>query len=276
MNKQWQRTETLLIYLLLILTSIFVLYPMVLILMSSLKTTPEFMGNPIGFPRSITFDNYWNAWEQANFGNFSVNSILITVASVIGTVVFGSMAAYGLCKKFRGSKVLFNYFLLGLMIPTQTTIITLFIFMKNLHLLSTYSGLVLVYVSHLLPLAIFIFIGFFQALPKEMEEAAEIDGCSDQGIFWRIILPVSRPVIATVIILTGLNVWNDFFLPLILMLDQGKLTLPVGLMRLRGEFSTNWPQFFAAMGMIMIPVVVLFMFMQKQFVKGLTSGSVKG
>jgi raffinose/stachyose/melibiose transport system permease protein len=269
-------TERIFIYVLLILTSIIVLYPMGLIVISSLKTTPQFMGNPVGLPTSFSFENYIIAWEKANFGNFYKNSILVTSMSIAGITICGAMAAYGLRNYFRGQRLLFNFFLLGLMIPAQATIITTFIFLKQIHLLSTYTGLILVYMSHMLPLAIFIFSGFFKSIPKELEEAALLDGCSELATFWKIIIPISRPVIATVIILTGLSVWNDFFLPLILMLDQSKHTLPVGLLRLKGEFSINWPLFFSAMTMLMVPIIILFLFLQRQFIKGITSGAVKG
>lgn len=244
--------------------------------MSSLKTAADFMGNPVGLPLTITFDNYRLAWEQARLGQFFLNSIVVTVLSVVGITLLGAMAAYGLSKHFRGNQLLFIYFLLGMMIPAQATIITLFVFLKQISLLNTFTGLILVYIAQSLPLAILIFSGFFKTIPKELEEASMLDGCSEWKTFWLIILPVSKPVLATVIILTGLAVWNDFFLPLVLIMDQDKLTLPVGLLRLRGEFSTNWPQFFAAMNIIALPIIILFLFLQKQFIKGLTSGSVKG
>lgn len=270
------RIERTGLYAVLFLLSAVVLYPIGLILASSLKTSKDFMGNPVGLPESLTFGNYISAWEKANFSQYYMNSILVTALSVLGITLFGAMAAYALKNAFRGRSALFNYFLLGLMIPAQTTIITTFIFLKQISLLSTYSGLILVYVSHSLPLAIFIFAGFFRGIPKELEEAALLDGCSEISTFWRIILPISRPVIATVIILTGITVWNDFFLPLILMLDQAKHTLPVGLIRLKGEFSIDWPLFFSAMAMLMVPVIIVFLLMQKHFIKGMTSGAVKG
>lgn len=268
--------EQAMIYVLLAATGLLILYPVTLIFLTSLKTNADFMGNPTGWPAAFTFDNYVQAWQRANFHRYYGNSLLVTLMSVLGITLFGSMAAYALRRPFRGSGATFNYFLIGIMIPAQTTIITTFIFLKQTHLLSTYTGLILVYIAHQLPLAIFIFAGFFRTVPKELEEAAMLDGCSEIGTFVKIMLPISRPIIATVVILTGLAVWNDFFLPLILMLDSDKHTLPVGLLRLRGEFSTDWPVFFSAMGMLIAPVIIAYLFLQKQFIKGLTSGSVKG
>lgn len=270
------KIESLFTYILLIFIGLLVLYPIILILISSFKTGVDFMNNPVGLPSAITFENYKVAWKQANFGQFFSNSIFVTTMSVLSITLFGAMAAYGLNRRFSGHQLIFIYFLLGMMVPAQATIITLFIFLKQIALINTYTGLILVYIAHSLPLAILIFSGFFRTIPKELEEAALLDGCSEIRTFRVIILPISRPVIATVIILTGLQVWNDFFMPLVLIMDKDMFTLPVGLLRLRGEFSTNWPAFFAAMNIIAIPIIVMFLFLQKHFIKGLTSGSVKG
>lgn len=270
------QAERLLTYALLVGIALLILYPILQMAASSLKSSEEYINNPLGLPAQVTFANYKEAWVRAKFGQYFFNSLFVTAASVAGITLLGAMAAYGINRMARGKQLLLNYLLLGMMVPAQATIITLFIFLKQLHLLNKYPGLILVYVAHSLPLAILIFSGFFKTIPKELEEAAMIDGSSDMGTFWRIILPLSRPVVATVIILTGLSVWNDFFMPLILLMDPDKYTLAVGLLRLKGEFSIPWPQFFAAMVMIASPMVILFLLLQNQFIKGLTSGSVKG
>ncbi|TBL81129.1 carbohydrate ABC transporter permease [Paenibacillus thalictri] len=274
--KAVKRIEHVLIYIVLAATSLLILYPIALILVSSMKTSPEFMSNPFGWPQHWTFSNYTMAWETASFSTYFGNSILLTSVSVIFIVLFGSMTAYALNWNFKGSKQLFSYFLLGIMIPLQAKIITLFVFMKQLGIINTHFGLILVFIAFNLSLAIFIFFGFFKTIPKELKEAALLDGCSEIGTFWRIILPVSRPIIATVIILTGLYVWNSFFLPLILLQDKKLFPITLGLQRLKGEISVNWPLFFAAMVMLMIPIITVFVIMQKQFIKGLTNGAVKG
>jgi raffinose/stachyose/melibiose transport system permease protein len=274
--KMARRIEHVLIYLLLSATSLLILYPIALIFISSLKTSQDFMGNPFGWPQKWTFDNYLTAWESANFSTYFGNSLILASVSVLGITLFGSMTAYALSWNFRGSKQLFSYFLIGIMIPIQAKIITLFVFMKQIGIINTHFGLILVFIAFNLSLGIFIFSGFFKTIPKELKEAAFLDGCSEVGTFWRIILPVSRPIIATVVILTGLNVWNSFFLPLILLQDKRLFPITLGLQRLKGEISVNWPLFFSAMIMLMIPIVIVFVIMQKQFIKGLTSGAVKG
>lgn len=276
MNAIWRRTELTFIYLLLFGGSALIIYPLAIIVLSSLKTGREFMMDPFGWPETWTLANYASAWENAHFSTYFGNSLFITAFSVLFTVLFGAMAAYALGWKFKGNKALFTYFLLGIMIPIQAKIITLFILLKQLHILNTHFGLILVYIAFNLPLAIFIFSGFFKTIPGELKDAALLDGCTEIGTFWRIILPVSRPIIATVVILTSLHVWNSFFLPLILLQDRRLFPITLGLQRLKGEFSVDWPMFFAAMVMLMIPIIILFVLMQKQFIKGLTSGAVKG
>jgi raffinose/stachyose/melibiose transport system permease protein len=271
-----RRIENGLLYILLSATSLLILYPIGIIFLSSMKTSPEFMTDPFGWPKTWTLSNYSSAWESANFSTYFGNSFIITIASIIFINLFGSMTAYALNWNFKGSKTLFSYFLLGIMIPIQAKIITLFILLKQLGIINTHFGLVLVFIAFNLPLAVFIFFGFFKTIPRELKEAAQLDGCSEVGTFWRIILPISRPIIATVVILTGLNVWNSFFLPLILLQDKKLFPITLGLQRLKGEFSVDWPLFFAAMVMLMIPMIVLFAVAQKQFIKGLTSGAVKG
>jgi raffinose/stachyose/melibiose transport system permease protein len=271
-----RRIENGLLYILLSATSLLILYPIGIIFLSSMKTSPEFMTDPFGWPKTWTLSNYSSAWESANFSTYFGNSFIITIASIIFINLFGSMAAYALNWNFKGSKTLFSYFLLGIMIPIQAKIITLFILLKQLGIINTHFGLILVFIAFNLPLAVFIFFGFFKTIPRELKEAAQLDGCSEVGTFWRIILPISRPIIATVVILTGLNVWNSFFLPLILLQDKKLFPITLGLQRLKGEFSVDWPLFFAAMVMLMIPMIVLFALAQKQFIKGLTSGAVKG
>jgi raffinose/stachyose/melibiose transport system permease protein len=270
------RLEQVATYAILSFTSLLILYPMSLIFISSLKTSPEFMANPFGWPKSLTFSSYEAAWNNAHFSTYFANSAIITIASVVSIVLLGSMTAYGLTWNFKGSKPLFSYFLLGIMIPIQAKIITLFILLKQLGIINTHLGLILVFIAFNLSLAIFIFFGFFKTIPTDLRDAAQLDGCSEVAAFWRIILPISRPIIATVVILTGLYVWNSFFLPLILLQDKRLFPITLGLQRLKGEFSVDWPLFFAAMVMLMIPMIVLFILMQKQFIKGLTSGAVKG
>ena len=161
-----QKLERLAAYLLLTAAGILFLYPIALVFLSSVKSTHEFMGNPIGWPEHFTLANYVAVWNGGNIARYFVNSAVITLFSVLGTVTFGAMAAYGLLRNFRGSGALLVYFLLGMMIPSQVTAIATFIFLKNIYLLDTYLGLILVYVSHHVSVSVFMFAGFFRGIPK--------------------------------------------------------------------------------------------------------------
>lgn len=271
-----RRAGKMLIYLPLLIITFLIFYPLAAILLSSFKTMKDFMGNPLGFPQSFTFDNYIYAWNKMHFGTYTFNSVLVTALTVGLVCLLGAMAGYKLSQNFKGNQVVFLYFLAGMAVPTQSYIITLFQFMKELNLLSTYQGLILVYTAINLPFAIFIFSSFFKTVPKELVEAAELDGCSELRTFWQILLPLSKPTLATVVIVTAMSAWNDFFVQMIVNMDQKKYTLPMGLLKFRSETSTNWTPLFASIILVALPIAVVFILLQKQFIKGLTSGSVKG
>lgn len=260
----------------LLIGAVVMLYPIALIVMSSFKTMADFLVNSTGLPTSLTLSNYVTAWRDANFGGYFMNTVLVTSASVLGIVLASSMAGYAISRKFRGSRLIFGYLLLGMMIPAQATIISLFGLVNELGLLNTYVALILVYIAYMVSIGILLFRGYFITLPPELREAGLLDGCSEMGVFWRIMLPSAKPVIATIIIFGFMFVWNDFFMPLVLMTDPDKYTVSVGLLALQGQYSNNWPALFAAMTIILLPVLVLFVFLQRYFVAGLTGGAVKG
>lgn len=263
-------------YLILVLMTLAVLYPLSAIFLSAFKTMKDFMGNPLGIPASFTFDNFIYAWGKMKFGTYTVNSVFITAITIFIIAITGAMAGFKLSQPFKGSRALYLYLLAGMAIPTQSFIITLFNFLKDVHMLSTYQGLIFTYASINLPFAIFIFSAFFRTLPKDLSEAAQLDGCTELRAFRQILLPLSKPTVATVIIISGMNVWNDFFVQMIINMDQKKYTLPMGLLKFRGETSVNWTPLFAGIVLVAVPIIVLFIAVQKEFIKGLTSGAVKG
>ena len=264
------------IYLPLVAITFLILYPLSAIFLSSFKTMKDFMGNPLGFPKSFTFDNYIYAWSRMHFGTYTFNSMLVAGLTVGVVCLLGAMAGYKLSLNFKGNQAVFLFFLAGMAVPTQSYIITLFHFMKRLSLLSTYQGLILVYTAINLPFAIFIFSSFFRTVPRELTEAALLDGCSEWRTFWQILLPISKPTLATVVIITAMNAWNDFFVQMIVNMDQTKYTLPMGLLKFRSETSTNWTPLFASIILVALPIAIVFILLQKQFIKGLTNGAVKG
>ena len=270
------RTGKIVTYLPLVVITFLILYPLAAIFLSSFKTMKDFMGNPLGFPKSFTFENYVYAWGKMHFGTYTFNSVLVTGLTVMLVCLLGAMAGYKLSQNFKGNQAVFLFFLAGMAVPTQSYIITLFQFMKDLNLLSTYRGLVFVYTAINLPFAIFIFSSFFRTVPKELIEAAQLDGCSELRTFWKILLPLSKPTLATVVIITAMSAWNDFFVQMIINMDQTKYTLPMGLLKFRSETSTNWTPLFASIILVALPIAIVFILLQKQFIKGLTSGAVKG
>lgn len=250
--------------------------PLLLMVNNSLRTQQQIATEPLGLPLQPTFTSFQNAWITASFDTYFINSITVTVGSVLVTTVVSVLAAYAFAraraKFFRGIEAVF---LSGLMLPVHLAILPLFYLLDGLKMTSNVFSLVLVYGALGIPFTTFVLTVFFRALPIELEEAARIDGAGPFRTFVRILLPLVRPALATVIVFRFVPVWNDFFYPLILLRDRNSYTLPVGLTRFFGEYSTDWPQLFAGLTIATIPLVVLFLLATKQIINGLTSGMSK-
>jgi len=246
----------------------------------SLKSNPEFFStSPWSLPQSPTLDNYRDAWTTAKIGTFILNSVIVTVVSVGVTLVVSSMAAYVLSRvQFRGNNALTTFFLLGLMIPGFLVIVPLYFLLRDMHLLGSLYGLIIVYIATQIPFSIYVLTGFFRTLPQELEEAAYVDGASALKVFVKIMLPLAGPGLASVALLNGLAIWNEFFFALVFLSEESKLTLPVGLFRLsiNAEYSAQWTPLFAGLVLAMIPVLIVFGVAQERITKGLTLGAVKG
>ncbi|WP_433745096.1 carbohydrate ABC transporter permease [Falsibacillus pallidus] len=266
----------LIVHLLLIAYSITVVYPAILVIFNSFKSTQEIFSSPYGLPKSFSFINYVNAWNEANFGVYFKNSVFVTLVSVFLVLLVASLAAYVLARfKFKGSFVIFFVFLLGLMLPIRLAIIPLYILVRDLGLLDTYTGLILVYVASGLSFSIFILYTFFKSIPEEMVEAAKIEGANSFQIYYKIMLPLVRPALSTVAIFNFMSFWNDFFFPYILIKDEALYTVPVGITSFFGEYTTDWSLLFAGLALSIIPVLIVFFVMSKQFIEGLTAGAIK-
>lgn len=246
----------------------------------SLKSNPEFFStSPWSLPRSPTLDNYREAWTTAKIGTFFLNSLLVTAVSVGATLIVSAMAAYVLARvTFKGNGALTTFFLLGLMIPGFLVIVPLYFLLRDLHLLGSLYGLILVYIATQIPFSIYVLTGFFKTLPQELEEAAYVDGASAMKVFLKVMLPLAMPGLASVALLNGLTIWNEFFFALVFLSDETKLTLPVGLFRLsiNAQYSAQWTALFAGLVLAMIPVLVVFGIAQERITRGLTLGAVKG
>lgn len=264
-------------YIILFVVVVFTVYPVIWMLLGSLKTPNEFYTNVWGFPDVPIWRNYIDAWQMANLGPKFINSVIITVGTLALVLPFASLAAYAFAKmKFPGSNLLFYFFLLSLMIPRGVTAIPTFSVVIGLGIQNTRVSLILVLAALNLGFAIFLMRAYFLSLPKSIEEAALVDGCNPITAFFKIVLPISKPAYATVIIFTGLNTWNEYFMSSILIRSEKLQTLPIGLVSFIGQYQTNYPQLFASLSIMTIPIVLLYIIGQKQFIEGLTKGAVKG
>ncbi|WP_210278517.1 carbohydrate ABC transporter permease [Rhizobium sp. BK377] len=252
--------------------------PFIFIVFTSLKT-PAAVTSTGAFmpPTELAYDNYSAAWSRGNFANSFLNSVIITVIKVPLGLFLSAMAAYALAKiKLRISKALLLLVVFGTMIPFQVMLAPLFTLVNSFGLIDTYPGVILPYIAFGVPYQVFILHGFFRSIPKELSEAALIDGASHFTIFRRIFLPVCLPVLAALLILDFVSTWNEFAMALVLLQDQHMWTLPLGLMSFQGQFSSNYGQLNAAIVMTVLPATIVYLMFQRYFVSGLTSGAVKG
>jgi raffinose/stachyose/melibiose transport system permease protein len=264
-------------YLVLTLFTGIVLFPLVAMVFGSFKTQFQFYADPWGVPSTLIWDNYSYAWNMAQIPRFMLNSIIVAAATVGLTLLLASAAAYGFSSfHFRGSRPLYLLFVLLLIIPVPVGIIPLYVIVVRLHLVDTYLALILPYTSGCLPLAIVLLRASFRAIPQEVTSAARIDGCSHFGACVRIVLPIARPGLAAVTILAFVSSWNEFFLALIFIRNPALMTLPLGLRTFMFQYSTQWTYLFAALTVSIVPIVVVYVALQRQFISGLASGALAG
>lgn len=270
-------TATVLIQILLLSYAAVVVYPLLIMMVSSLKTTAEIFESPLGLvPDTLRWANYLDAWNQANFGIYFRNSIFVGVVAVVLILFFGSMSAYVLARfSFPGNRVIYLLFLAGFMIPVRLAIVPLFIMMRDLRLLDTLWSLILVYVASGMPFTIFLLVNFFRHIPRDLEDAAVLDGAGPFQVYYQIMLPLVRPALATVGLFHFLNVWNDFFFPLIFIRSEELRTVPLGVSTFFGEYTNDWALLFAALSISIVPVIVVYLLASKQFISGLTAGAIK-
>jgi multiple sugar transport system permease protein/raffinose/stachyose/melibiose transport system permease protein len=275
--KAKKTTVNLFIHLFLLTVGITCVFPLLWMISSSLKTQETIFKDMSLIPRSFHFENYYNAWIEGGFGRYFLNSIFYTVAVVIGIVIISSMAAYAFSRlKFAGRNVLFVIFMAAMMIPIQGSFVALYVLLNKLHLRNTSLGYILCMINVGLSTSIFLLKTFFDKMPKELEDAARIDGCSKIGIWWHVALPLAKPVLAVVVVLNALNVWNEFILALLIFDSRPLMPLQVALMTFQGEFVTRYPLLMAGLTIAALPIIILYLLMQKYIIKGVTQGAVVG
>lgn len=250
-------------------------YPLIWMFYSSLKTRREIFTGPWQFPSQLRLEHYPTAWQSGELGGYFLNSILVTTVSVLVILAVSSMAAYAFARlEFWGRDFFFYVFLLGLILPVQVIVLPLFGLLKDLNLLNTYFALIFPYISWGLALSIYILRSFFKSLPGDIEDAAEVDGCSIFGTFWYIMLPMVRPALMTVGVLQAVNIWNEFLLALLFIQDQSKMTLPVGLLTFYGYHNIDYPMVFTALSIAVIPILLIYFLFQNYIIEGLTVGAI--
>ncbi|MFB5760850.1 carbohydrate ABC transporter permease [Paenibacillus medicaginis] len=267
----WIRNVLLAFYALL------TLYPLYWLFISAFKTNEEFFTRPFALPQTPSFDNMIRAWKLAGMGQAMMNSAVVTILAMLLTLILGAMCAFALSRfKFRLQGAIVAYFLLGMLIPIHSTLVPLFIMLKNIGMLNTHWALILPYTAFELSLAIFLIAAYMTSIPKEVEEAALIDGMGYWGLFLRIILPLSVPGMATVAILAFLRYWNEFAFALVFINSQALKTLPLSLSIFSDGFGTDYGLTMAAMAIAVVPTIVIYLIFQEQIMKGMVAGAVKG
>lgn len=258
------------------LISIIMVFPLLYVAVISLSNIDSFSKNVFSFLWDPQFSNYVNAWHKASFAQYGWNTIVVMAFALTMIVLTSSMCAYAV-RRFRFKEIgLVYYFLIaGMFVPIQAVILPLFKTLKTFGLLNNLFGLAVVYTALQLPLSMMMFAGYYKSIPKELEEAATIDGCGPMKAFWLVIFPLCKTTIVTVAILCGLTIWRDFFIPLVLITETSKKTLGVGLLSFVDEFTMDWTKMCAAMIMQTAPIVALFLFLQRYFIGGAVAGAVK-
>ena len=265
------------LWLALVLTALVWVAPFVFIVFTSLKSEAEiYGGNVFGPPTHADWGNYAHAWVRGNFSTTLLNSILITAIKVPLGIIISAALAYALSQtKLRLRDTIFLVLLCGTMIPFQVLLAPLFTLVNGLRLINTYVGVILPYIAFGIPYQVFVLRGFFRQIPGEMREAAMMDGASHLAIFWRIYLPLAVPALAALVILDFVATWNEFAMALVILQDQSRWTLPLGLMSFQGQFASAYGPLNAAIVTTVIPAVIVYLIFQRYFVSGLMAGAVK-
>lgn len=269
MNMPRFRMATLILYGVVSLWSLFVLMPMAWMLFAAFKTRREIFTNPLGLPGSLTFTAFDRAWG-VGVGTFMLNSALVTIVAVTLIVIISGMAAYVLARSesiWMG--LLYLMIVAGFAVPVQAVLVPLFQMISAAGMLNQRFAIVLPYAAYGIPFTTILFYAFFLDFPRELEEAARLDGCGRLQTFFRVILPLSGPAIASAAIFQAVFIWNEFLLALLMLTNPQVKTLPVGILQLQGSFTADWPAIMAGLSMAVVPILLVFVFAQKYFVRSL-------
>jgi len=265
------------IHIFLIAVSVTCLFPLLWMAGASLKTQQTIFSDMSIFPRHPVWNNFYDAWTKGGFGMYFLNSVFYTVTVVFGIVIISSLAAFAFSRlKFPGKNILFYMFLGAMMIPLPGSFVPLYVLMTKLHLVNTRIGYILCMINVGLSFSIYLLKTFFDKMPMELEDAAHIDGCSSLGIWWNMALPLARPAIAVIIIFNSLNVWNEYILATLIFSSKNLMPLQRGLMIFQGVHITEYSLLMAGMTITTLPIILVYLIMQRHIIKGITAGAIVG
>ncbi len=263
--------------IILIVYAVSIFFPILLMLLTSLKGNREIFTNPYGLPHIFNLDNYIKLIKISNYLVYFKNSIIVAVTSIFLILIISSLASFVIAKyRFMGDRFLYFYFIAGLIIPIKLGTIGILKTMITLHLFDNIASLVIVNVAMGIPFGVFVLTDFIRMIPEELSNSARIDGCSEPKIFYKIIVPLIRPALAAVAIINFIPIWNDFWFPLVLIRSDNIKTVPLATALLYGQYETNFGLIFAVLSMASLPVIIFYLILSRQFIKGLTAGALKG
>ncbi|HYH11660.1 MAG TPA: carbohydrate ABC transporter permease [Thermomicrobiales bacterium] len=264
-------------YAVLLLITVIVMTPLVVALVGGFRTNQQLLANPISIPNEIVLSNYSDVLTRSSFWRQVLNSVTVMLLTTVIALSLASSAAFVLSRlKFRGREPLFNFITLGLLFPLPVAILPLYILLRQLNLVDSLWGVILPQVAFGLPLNVLLLRSFFLSVPRDLEDAAYVDGAGPFEFLIRILLPLVRPALAAVAVITMVTSWNNFFLPLVVLNSENLWTLPLGVTQFQGQYVTDWARVLAFVTLALVPAVGFYLVAERQLVAGLTSGAVKG
>jgi len=265
------------IHLFLMVVALTCLFPLFWMVRSALMSNETVFVDKSLIPKILNFGNFYLAWTEGNFGAYFLNSLVYTSSVVVGIVLVSSLAAYSFSRlQFPGKNFFFYMFVAAMMIPLPGSFVPLYVLMNKLGLINTRIGYILCMINVGLSMSILLLKTFFDKMPADLEDAARIDGCSKLGIWWHVAFPLARPAIAVIVIFNSLNVWNEYILATLLLNDKSLMPLQRGLMVFQGAHSVDYPLLMAGLTIAAVPVILIYLAMQKHIIKGLSSGAIVG
>jgi N-acetylglucosamine transport system permease protein len=275
----FDKFSTGIMYIFLIFWSIVVVFPMIWVIVSSFKTDAEIFLSPWLPPAQLMWDNFVRAWSKASMGVYFLNTMIVLIPAIFFTLLFSAMAAYVLARyQFPGNRFVFFSFVGGMLFPVFLALVPLFFLLNSLKILDSFFGLILVYIAYSLPFTVFFLTGFFKTLPTELLEAATIDGANHLQLFFLVAIPLAQNGLVSMGIFNFLGMWNQYILPLVLMTSSDKYVLSQGLAFLQHQqrYQSDWSGLFAAVVIVMLPTLIVYVIFQNQIQRGLTVGALKG